>query len=1140
MVEKRARLAGTAMSNHSGVKLSDFRKRLGVMNKTLLVSALIAVTLALSAGTAQAAGSPVFINEIHYDNSGSDAGEAIEIAGPAGTNLTGWTVVLYNGSNGTSYNTIDLSGTIPDQGGGFGALSFLQAGIQNGSPDGLALVDDAGAVIEFLSYEGSLTGTDGPAAGQTSFDIGVAEASTAPVGSSLQLTGTGTMGGDFTWSASQPNTFGAANTGQTFNGGGGPADPVINEFVSNHTGADSGAFVEVFGTPSTDYSAFSLLEIEGELPNLGTIDAVLPVGTTNSVGYWTDPEDMENATLTILLVEDFTGSVGDDIDTANDGVVDTTPWTRIVDDVATTDGGVGDATYSSTVLDAFFDGNPFGPGAASRIPNGTDTDTAADWVRNDFDGFGLPGFAGSPAIGEAQNTPEAVNSVIAIFTDPVGVCSDPATLIHDIQGFGAASVDVGNVREIEGVVVGDFQGGGALNGFFVQEEDADSDGDPATSEGIFVFDSANAVALDAGDVVRVRGTVTEFNELTEITNVETVIDCNATGTATSASLMLPVGSLDDFEAVEGMAVDFSQTLFASGNFTQARFGEVDLSVGGALDNPTNVVAPGGPANALQDANNLARIQLDDGSTAQSPTPTPYLGVDGTLRSGDSVNGLSAVMSFSFGNYELHPTAPVTFTRNNDRPDVPDVGGTIQVAAYNVLNFFSTIDDSGPICGPAANQGCRGADTASELVRQRDKLVTAINKLDAEVVGLMEIENHAASAAEADLIGGLNAAAGAGIWDSVDTDSIGDDAIKVAIIYQPAEVTPVGPFAILDSSVDPRFDDTRNRPMLVQTFMENATGETFTVAVNHLKSKGSDCDGLGDPDTGDGQGNCNITRTNAAVAIVDFLATDPTGSGDDDFVIMGDLNAYAQEDPVVAIEAGGYTDLVEMLIGTGFSNGAYSFNFFSQSGYLDHGLATPSLVEQVTGVGIWHVNSDEPSGLDYNNFNPAALYHPDEFRSSDHDPVIIGLELSASPMALKLDTIDQLNALLPTGDKKDDKRIAKAITRIERSLNPTWWVDEETLEDKKGKKVFDRERQAVKELEKVNDTDVQSQIDQIVQADRLLATIELDAAIAAVGNPSRIAKALDHLVDAEEHVVEGKFSKAINDFRKAWQDAEKAT
>jgi predicted extracellular nuclease len=985
------------------------RRMIGGAAAVGLLGGLITVAAATdSVGVVTAAGPAVFINEIHYDNASSDIGEAVEIAGPAGTDLTGWTVALYNGSASqlNVSNTITLSGTIPNQQGGFGTLAFAQTGIQNGSPDGLALVDDGGAVIEFLSYEGSFTAGSGPASGMPSVDIGVSEPSSTPVGNSLQLSGSGSMGGDFSWAAHQPNTFDAVNTGQTFSTGGPPADPLINEFVANHTGADTNAFVEVLGDASTSYSAFTVLEIEGEGTSAGTIDAALTVGTTNGSGYWIDDEDMENATLTIMLVEGFTGSTGTDLDPDNDGVFNSTPWTRIVDDVATTDGNPADITYSSTVLGPFFDGAPFGPGGASRIPNGTDTDTTGDWTRNDFHGFGFPGFPGSPALGEAVNTPDAVNALITVPTDSVGVCGDSATLIHAIQGPGLVSPDVGSIREIEGIVVGDFQGSSGLNGFFVQEEDTDADGDAATSEGIFVFDPANAVALSVGDIVRVRGTVAEFSGLTEIDNVATVIDCDATDVASSSTITLPVAAVTDFEATEGMAVDFPQTLFASGNFTQARFGEVDLSVGGALDNPTNVVAPGAPANTLQALNNRSRIQLDDGSSVQTPLPLPpYLGVDNTLRSGDTVGGVAAVMSESFGSYELHPTAAVNFTRVNDRPDTPDVGGSMTVAAYNVLNYFTTIDNAGPVCGPLGNQDCRGADTADELDRQRDKIVAALAELDADVVGLMEIENPRIAAAPVDaaiedLVASLNLAVGAGTYEYIDTGTIGGatgDAIKVALIYMPANVSPVGAYQILDSGVDPLFDDSLNRPVLAQSFQQNGTDDVITVAVNHLKSKGSSCAGVGDPDIGDGQGNCNQTRTDAAIALASWLAGDPTASGSDDNIIVGDLNSYAMEDPIVEIESAGYTDLVEQFVGTGFTDGAYSFNFFSQSGYLDHALASPSAQARVTGTDFWHVNADEPRGLDYNNFNQPLLYNPDPFRSSDHDPVVVGICEATAPV-----------------------------------------------------------------------------------------------------------------------------------------------
>jgi predicted extracellular nuclease len=312
----------------------------------------------------------------------------------------------------------------------------------------------------------------------------------------------------------------------------------------------------------------------------------------------------------------------------------------------------------------------------------------------------------------------------------------------------------------------------------------------------------------------------------------------------------------------------------------------------------------------------------------------------------------------------------------------------KVASFNVLNYFTTIDTGAWICGPAGDMECRGADSADEFTRQRDKIISALVAMDADVIGLIEIENPRADDltddALLDLVSGLNDAAGAGTYAFIDTGTIGTDAIKQAFVYKPGEVTPVGSYAILDSSVDPMFVDTLNRPALAQTF-QHETGEVFTVVVNHLKSKGSSCSDVGDPDIGDGQGNCNLTRTAAATALVNWLATDPTTSGDPDFLIIGDLNAYAMEDPVAVIKEAGYTNLIESFIGPD----AYSYVYYGQAGYLDHALSTSSLAARVEGVTEWHINGDEPSALNYNDYNQPYLYNPDPFSSSDHDPVIVG-------------------------------------------------------------------------------------------------------------------------------------------------------
>src|SRR5665648_1301120 len=281
---------------------------------------------------------------------------------------------------------------------------------------------------------------------------------------------------------------------------------------------------------------------------------------------------------------------------------------------------------------------------------------------------------------------------------------------------------------------------------------------------------------------------------------------------------------------------------------------------------------------------------------------------------------------------------------------------------------------------------------------------------------MEIENNIDDDAVIDLVAGLNDAMGTGTYDYVNTGVIGTDAIKVAMIYKPASVSKVGDYAILDSSVDARFIDTLNRPTLAQSFQNPDTGTVFTVAVNHLKSKGSACDS--DPDLGDGAGNCNLTRKAAAEAMVDWLADDPTDSGSSNNLIIGDLNSYDKEDPIDAILAGSddlamtgddYSDLILKFQG----DYAYGYVFDGQTGYLDHALASQSMESLVTSVNFWHINADEPSLIDYDmSFKlPAqdALYAPDAFRSSDHDPVIIGLNLTSFSM-----TPIELNRDVPPG------------------------------------------------------------------------------------------------------------------------------
>ncbi len=791
-------------------------------------------------------------------------------------------------------------------------------------------------------------------------------------------------------------------------------DPVINEFVANHIGDDTNEYVEIEGTPDTDYSAYSVLQLSGDNDAGGTLRGqilnVLAVGSSDSNGLFVTAfldSVLSNTTQSLLLVENFTGMPGDDLDTNDDGVLDSTPWTRVVDDIAVTDAGAGDVTYAVVTLTPDFDGGSSTVGGASRIPNGADTDNVADWLRNDFDGAGIPALdPGTPELGEAFNTPGTENDEVESSDLPV-TCGAPATLISAVQGNGFTSPQVGNEVEIEGVVVGDFQNGvaGELNGYFVQEEDTDADMDTLTSEGIFVFAPDNMLTISVGDQLRVRGSVEESFGFTRITGVTGIALCSDSGrgllTATPAMISLPISDELELESVEGMAVILPQTLTVSDQFNVVRFGEVTLS-NGRIIQPTNQVLPGAAANNQQALNDLNMIVLDDGRDGSNVMPFVVgrddlnpINAGNPVRNGYQVTDLHGVLSFAFGDYRVQPTQAFTFDENaNPRQNMPELADSIlTVASFNVLNFFTTLDNAGSICGPASNQGCRGADSASELTRQTDKIVAAILGLDAQLVGLVELENNASASLQG-LVDALNAVAGAGAWDFIDTGTIGSDVIKVGIIYTPAAVTPMGTFALLDSAVDPRFDSNLNRPAPAQSFMDN-DGEVFTVVINHLKSKG--CGGATglDADQGDGQACFNETRRQAALALADWINTDPTSSGDPDFLILGDLNAYAMEDPIRAIADGGLLNLGSEFEGPD----AYSFQFFGQAGTLDYAIATPELAAQVLDTVHWHINADELPGFNYNEENlagglikPADFYQPDAFRASDHDAIVVALNL----------------------------------------------------------------------------------------------------------------------------------------------------
>jgi len=727
-----------------------------------------------------------FISEFHYDNAGTDTGEFIEVEFPRGTTSVGWSVVLYNGGTGSTHGKAYGTQALPTVTGRH--VAVLEVVVQNGNPDGLALVDGDGDVREFLSYGGEFTATDGPAVGLKSANIGVSESATTPVGSSLSRV----------------------------------YDPATDRLV------------------------------------------------------WSGPAKA----------------------------------------------------------------------SAGALNDGTESD--------------------------AQPKPY----------DP---CADTVThAIGAVQGTGSSTPLAGDEVIVRGVVVGDLP---SFHGFYLQ----DSDGNPDTSDGIFVRSDAD---VSLGDTVAVKGIAGEGFGQTEVVAGANAAVCtpgDAADLPASAPLDLPATAAER-ELLESMLVTPVDTLTVSEVYALTSFGELMLSEGGVLVQPTELARPGTPEAQAMEAENLRRqIVLDDGlDSSRSATNRPYLSTDNPVRVGDAVAFTSSplVLGYAYGKWRLQPAdgdAQDTFAAQNTRPVVPaPVGGDVQVGAFNVLNYFLTFGDS---------ETARGARNAGAFEKQAAKIVTAIGALDADVVTLMEVEDTDstgytagnADTALADLVRRLNKAAGSDVWSYVPLPQelyaigVDRDVIRNGIIYRNDVVQPVGSaVGLVDESVW-----FNAREPIAQTFVKD--DDTFTVVANHFKSKSAG-DSTGDnADAGDGQGEWNGDRQRQAASLAQFTDTLRASTGDDDVVLMGDFNAYTQEDPIEVLRQAGYTDL-----GTEFDEGRYSYVFNNLSGSLDHALATEALTAKVTDVTHWNINAVESFAYQYTG--DPALYAANPFRSSDHDPLLLGIDL----------------------------------------------------------------------------------------------------------------------------------------------------
>ncbi|QJW38633.1 ExeM/NucH family extracellular endonuclease [Cellulosimicrobium protaetiae] len=607
--------------------------------------------------------------------------------------------------------------------------------------------------------------------------------------------------------------------------------------------------------------------------------------------------------------------------------------------------------------------------------------------------------------------------------------------IAEIQGTGAASPLVGQSVTTRGVVTATYPTGG-YDGFYLQTEGTggDLDASHTASDAIFVYSKAGAAAVQAGDHVEVTGAVSEYFTLTQITpgaGGVTVLD-EAAEEVKPANVAFPATDAER-EVLEGMLVAPAGDYVVADNYDTNYYGSFLLAAGTEpFLQPTSAGRPGSAEAQAAVADRAARgVVLDDGATtnfnnaANKGIPLPYLTGGAPARVGAGVDFTTpVVLDYRFDAWTFQPLTqlvagdggnatsvqPATFV--DTREDAPvEVGGNLSVATFNVLNYFTTTGDQVAGCqfytDRAGNPitvrtGCdaRGAANAENLDRQETKIVAAIDALDADVVALMEIENSAAfgkdrDQALSDLVDALNTAAGADEWAFVPSPAgvpADEDVIRLAYIYQVDAAEPVGGSQILLD--DAAFVNAREP--LAQVFQpvggvsegEDAGSDDVLVVANHLKSKGSGTPVLdGDEDSGDGQGAFNASRVAQATALVGFAEDVAADAGTDKVLLAGDFNSYSQEDPLEVLKDAGYADL-------GKTTGEQTYLFDGYVGSLDHVFASPGAVEAVTGTDVWNINSVEPIANEYSryNYNASILYDTTPFRSSDHDPVLVGLDL----------------------------------------------------------------------------------------------------------------------------------------------------
>lgn len=617
----------------------------------------------------------------------------------------------------------------------------------------------------------------------------------------------------------------------------------------------------------------------------------------------------------------------------------------------------------------------------------------------------------------------------------------PAT-IAEIQGTGTESPLVGKTVTTTGFVTAVYATGG-YNGFYLQTAGTGGAVNLDThnaSDAIFIYSPKAVGSVAVGDYVEVGGPVAEYFGMTQITSdVAKKLDATGLTAPLPAAVPFPADEAQR-EALEGMLLAPTGAFTVTETYTTNQYGDIGLAASGSpLVNPT-VLGPVGSAEykAAQKRIQAEAVRLDDGASTNflgatnKAIPVSYLSNDNPVRVGAAVDFTAPViLDYRNDAWRFQPTAPVSGSQNapatfeNTRTEAPrPVGGDVKLATFNVLNYFPTTGESRNGCtfytdrdgnkitvnkSDAPGCGVRGAATAQSLERQQAKIIAAINALDADVVSLEEIENSAKLGQDRDaalktLVAALNRASGSERWAAVTSpserpDAKDEDVIRTGFIYNPAVVKPAGEGKILKGS--DAFKNAREPDAQPFTTKNGGDAEKFLVISNHFKSKGS-AGATGDNvDLKNGVGGFNGDRTRQAQALVAFADSMKKQVKTEKVFLVGDFNSYDAEDPILVLTSAGY-------ISQEAKTGKFTYAYDGAVGSLDHVFASPAADAAVVGADVWNINSVESVGLEYSRYNNNVtdLYRADAFRSSDHDPVIVGFNAGGSAPATA--TVNLLN------------------------------------------------------------------------------------------------------------------------------------